>query len=75
MQCQFATPHPFAGAGALSQPVPLHLAPSSPLTSPQLLFEQYIDANAVVAGLQRGSDRPSRMTPKMFMHTLKTMCK
>ncbi|EFJ50359.1 phosphate acetyltransferase [Volvox carteri f. nagariensis] len=37
------------------------------------LFEQYVDANAVVAELQR--IKPTRMTPKMFMHTLKTMCR
>ncbi len=40
---------------------------------PQQLFEQYVDANAVVVGLQR--TRPNRMTPKMFMHTLKSMCR
>ncbi|KAG2432638.1 hypothetical protein HXX76_008978 [Chlamydomonas incerta] len=37
------------------------------------LFEQYVDANAVVANLQN-MVRPNRMTPKMFMHTLKSMC-
>ncbi|KXZ55429.1 hypothetical protein GPECTOR_3g8 [Gonium pectorale] len=43
------------------------------ITQCKRLFEQYVDANAVVAGLQR--ERTTRVTPKMFMHTLKSMCK
>ncbi|GIL65714.1 hypothetical protein Vafri_19393 [Volvox africanus] len=43
------------------------------ITQCKRLFEQYVDANAVVAELQR--IKPTRMTPKMFMHTLKTMCR
>ncbi len=39
----------------------------------QLLFDRHIDTDAVVRGLQR--ERPARMTPKMFMHTLKDKCK
>ncbi|GLC39613.1 hypothetical protein PLESTB_001956600 [Pleodorina starrii] len=42
------------------------------ITQCKLLFEQYVDANSVVAELQRS--RPNRMTPKMFMHQLKSMC-
>ncbi|KAG2499809.1 hypothetical protein HYH03_002105 [Edaphochlamys debaryana] len=43
------------------------------ITQCKRLFEQYVDANAVVAGLQ--AVKPTRMTPKMFMHTLKSMCR
>ncbi|KXZ55418.1 hypothetical protein GPECTOR_3g7 [Gonium pectorale] len=43
------------------------------ITQCKRLFEQYVDANAVVARLQR--ERATRVTPKMFMHTLKSMCK
>ncbi|GIL76328.1 hypothetical protein Vretimale_5892 [Volvox reticuliferus] len=39
----------------------------------KLLFERHIDVNAVVAGLQR--KRPNRMTPKMFAHSLQSMCR
>ncbi|GLC50353.1 hypothetical protein PLESTB_000369800 [Pleodorina starrii] len=39
----------------------------------KLLFDRYLDVNAVVAALQR--ERPSRMTPKMFAHSLQSMCR
>eukprot|EP00198_Chlamydomonas_reinhardtii_P002451 XP_001691787.1 phosphate acetyltransferase [Chlamydomonas reinhardtii] len=38
-----------------------------------MLFDKYIDANAVVTGLQKS--RPTRVTPKMFQHTMKAMCR
>lgn len=66
--------------GYLAPPHARDLCPSNPplppcpLFLPQRLFEQYVDANAVVARLQN-MVRPNRMTPKMFMHTLKSMCK
>ncbi|PNW69941.1 hypothetical protein CHLRE_17g699000v5 [Chlamydomonas reinhardtii] len=43
------------------------------VTQCKMLFDKYIDANAVVTGLQKS--RPTRVTPKMFQHTMKAMCR
>ncbi|KAG2450893.1 hypothetical protein HYH02_004725 [Chlamydomonas schloesseri] len=43
------------------------------VTQCKMLFDKCIDANAVVTGLQKS--RPTRVTPKMFQHTMKAMCR
>ena len=47
----------------------MNATPHPPTPHPQMLFDKYIDANAVVTGLQKS--RPTRVTPKMFQHTMK----
>lgn len=45
------------------------------ITHCKTLFDKHVDANQIVAALERFESIPARMTPKMFQHSIKSRCK